>query len=89
MGERDFIALLDGVHHLVKAPMVLVWDRLNTHVSRQMQDLVEGNPIRPRCFERALCLAARGRQNTARPRDGGCPGAVSRGTARGSGVHLT
>lgn len=40
MGERDFIALIDGVHHLVRAPIVLVWDRLNTHVSRRMWDLV-------------------------------------------------
>ncbi|MFB6607871.1 transposase [Streptomyces noursei] len=40
MGERDFIALIDGVHQLVKAPIVLVWDRLNTHVSHRMHDLV-------------------------------------------------
>ncbi|KOV14613.1 endonuclease DDE, partial [Streptomyces sp. XY431] len=37
MSERDFIALVDGVHHLVKAPIVLVWDRLNTHVSHAMR----------------------------------------------------
>ncbi len=30
MGERDFIALIDGVHQLLRAPIVLVWDRLNT-----------------------------------------------------------
>ncbi|WP_081974058.1 transposase [Kitasatospora phosalacinea] len=41
MGERDFIALVDGVHQLVKAPIVLVWDRLNTHVSRAMRELVD------------------------------------------------
>ncbi|MET9469434.1 transposase [Streptomyces sp. NPDC006544] len=40
MGERDFIALLDGAHQLVKAPILLVWDRLNTHISRKMRDLV-------------------------------------------------
>ncbi|MFI8281427.1 transposase, partial [Streptomyces sp. NPDC085929] len=40
MSERDFIALVDGVHHLVRAPIVLVWDRLNTRVSRKMRDLV-------------------------------------------------
>jgi transposase len=28
------------VHQLVKAPIVLVWDRLNTHVSRTMRELV-------------------------------------------------
>ncbi|MFD8396521.1 transposase [Streptomyces sp. NPDC059680] len=40
MGERDFTALIDGVHQLVKAPIVLVWDRLNTHASRRMGDFV-------------------------------------------------
>lgn len=40
MGERDFITLLDGVHQLAGAPIVLVWDRLNTHVPRRMQGLV-------------------------------------------------
>jgi transposase len=40
MGERDFIALIDGVHQLLKAPIVLVWDRLNTHVSRTMGELI-------------------------------------------------
>ncbi|TMV00280.1 IS630 family transposase [Streptomyces sp. DASNCL29] len=40
ISERDYIALLDGVHQLVKAPIVLVWDRLNTHVSKTMQELI-------------------------------------------------
>lgn len=40
MGERDFIALVDGVQQLVKAPIVLVWDRLNTHVYRTIRELV-------------------------------------------------
>jgi transposase len=40
MGEWDFIALIDGVHQLIKAPIVLVWDRLNTHVSRAMGELI-------------------------------------------------
>ncbi|MET8629847.1 hypothetical protein ABZW30_40030 [Kitasatospora sp. NPDC004669] len=33
MSERDYIGLLDGVHHLVKAPIVPVWEQLNTRVS--------------------------------------------------------
>ncbi|WP_446750553.1 IS630 family transposase [Streptomyces sp. WZ-12] len=41
MSERDFIALIDGAHQLVKAPIVLVWDRLNTHVSRRMRKLID------------------------------------------------
>ncbi|MFD4413547.1 transposase [Streptomyces sp. NPDC058476] len=40
MGERDFVALIDGVHQLVKAPIVLVWDRLNTHISHAMRELI-------------------------------------------------
>nr|WP_244189711.1 transposase [Streptomyces incarnatus] len=40
MGERDLVALVDGVHQLVKAPIVLVWDRLNTHVSHAMRELL-------------------------------------------------
>ncbi|MFF7452566.1 MULTISPECIES: transposase [unclassified Streptomyces] len=40
MGERDFIALLDGVHQLVKARIVLIWDRRNTHVSHAMRQLI-------------------------------------------------
>lgn len=40
MSERDFIALIDGVHQLVRAPIVLVWDRLNTHVSHAMRELI-------------------------------------------------
>ncbi|MFE1841188.1 transposase [Streptomyces sviceus] len=41
MSERDFIALLDGAHQLIKAPIVLVRDRLNTHVSRTMRELID------------------------------------------------
>jgi hypothetical protein len=41
MGERDFIGLIDGAHQLLKAPIVLVWDRLNTHVSTRMQQLID------------------------------------------------
>lgn len=40
-GERDFIALVDGGHHLVKAPIVLVRDRLITHVSHTMRELID------------------------------------------------
>ena len=40
LSERDYIALVDGAHQLVKAPIVLVWDRLNTHVSHKMRDLI-------------------------------------------------
>lgn len=41
LSEHDCIAIVDGVHQLVKAPIVLVWDRLSTHVSHQMRDLID------------------------------------------------
>ncbi|NGO44096.1 IS630 family transposase [Streptomyces sp. YC419] len=40
LGERDYIRLLDGAHHLLKAPLIVVWDRLSTHISKAMQTLV-------------------------------------------------
>jgi hypothetical protein len=39
MGERACIALVDGVRQLAKAPIVLVWDRLNTRISHAMREL--------------------------------------------------
>ncbi|MCL8017929.1 transposase [Streptomyces sp. AS02] len=41
MFEREYIALVDGVHQLVKAQIVLVWGRLNTHVSHKVGDLID------------------------------------------------
>jgi transposase len=41
MGERDFIALTDGAHQLLKAPVVLVRDRLNTQISHAMRALID------------------------------------------------
>ncbi|MFG2820972.1 transposase [Kitasatospora sp. NPDC048365] len=40
MGERDFIALVGGVHRLVEAPIVPVRDRLSTHVSHARRELI-------------------------------------------------
>lgn len=45
MGERDFIALIDGVHQLFNAPIALVWDRLNTHVSHVIRELIAERAI--------------------------------------------
>ena len=33
--ETDYIRLLDAAHQRLKAPIVLVWDNLNTHISRR------------------------------------------------------
>ena len=38
--ERDYARLLDAAHQQLGGPLVLVWDNLNTHVSRVMRDLI-------------------------------------------------
>lgn len=38
--EEDYIAFLDQAHERLQAPIVLVWDNLNTHVSRRMRALI-------------------------------------------------
>jgi hypothetical protein len=37
--ETDYAALLDAAHQYLKAPIVLIWDNLNVHVSAVMRDL--------------------------------------------------
>jgi putative transposase len=38
--ETDYARLLDAAHQQLGGPVVLVWDNLNTHVSRAMGELV-------------------------------------------------
>ena len=38
--ETDSARLLDAAHQQLGGPLVLVWDNLNTHVSRAMRELV-------------------------------------------------
>ena len=38
--ETDYARLLDAAHQQLAGPVVLVWDNLNTHVSRVMAELV-------------------------------------------------
>jgi len=37
--ESDYAALLDAAHQYLKAPIVLIWDNLNVHVSAAMREL--------------------------------------------------
>ena len=37
--ETDYARLLDTAHQQLGGPVVLVWDNLNTHVSRAMREL--------------------------------------------------
>ena len=38
--EADYIRLLDAARQQLGGPLVLVWDNLNTHVSKVMRELV-------------------------------------------------
>ena len=38
--ETDYARFLDVAHQQLGGPLVLVWDNLNTHVSRAMRELV-------------------------------------------------
>jgi putative transposase len=40
LAEADYARLLDAAHQQLGGPLVLVWDNLNTHVSRAMRELV-------------------------------------------------
>jgi putative transposase len=38
--ETDYARFLDAAHQQLHGPVVLVWDNLNTHVSRTMRKLI-------------------------------------------------
>lgn len=42
--EADYIALIDAAHRTLKAPIIVVWDNLNTHVSARMRALTAARP---------------------------------------------
>jgi hypothetical protein len=42
--ETDYARFLDAAHQQLGAPLVVVWDGLNTHVSRAMRELVAARP---------------------------------------------
>jgi hypothetical protein len=44
LSQTDYTHLIDGIHRLLKAPIVLVWDRLDTHISRVMKRLIVARP---------------------------------------------
>jgi putative transposase len=43
LGEDDYIRLLCAVHTQLHAPIILVWDNLNQHVSTAMRQFVAGH----------------------------------------------
>jgi putative transposase len=38
--EAHYAGLIAAAHHQLHAPVILVWDNLNTHVSAAMRDLI-------------------------------------------------
>jgi transposase len=40
LSERDYIGLIDAAHQQLRAPIILVWDRLNTHISATMKQMI-------------------------------------------------
>ena len=44
LSETNYIALLDAVHQQLRAPIVLVWDWLNTHRSAAMRRMIAARP---------------------------------------------
>ncbi len=44
MSEADYAGLIAAAHQQLHAPVVLVWDNLNTHVSAAMRELLRAHP---------------------------------------------
>jgi transposase len=44
MSEADYASLVTAAHNQLHAPMILVWDNLNTHVSAAMRAFIGAHP---------------------------------------------
>ena len=44
MSEADYAALVTAAHQHLSAPLVLIWDNLNTHISAAMRVFIEAHP---------------------------------------------
>jgi transposase len=44
MTEADYAALITAAHRYLDAPLIVIWDNLNTHVSRKMRAFTESRP---------------------------------------------
>jgi hypothetical protein len=43
MSEADYAGLITAAHHELHAPLILVWDNLNTHLSALMRTFIEAH----------------------------------------------
>ena len=44
MSEADYASLVTAAHHQLHAPVILIWDNLNTHLSAAMRAFIEAHP---------------------------------------------
>ena len=44
MSEADYAALVTAAHRTLKAPVIVIWDNLNTHISGVMRQFTSGHP---------------------------------------------
>lgn len=44
MSEADYAALVTAAHRTLGAPVILIWDNLNTHISKVMRAFTGGHP---------------------------------------------
>jgi hypothetical protein len=44
MSEADYAALITAAHRYLGAPVIVIWDNLNTHLSRKMRAFTDGHP---------------------------------------------
>jgi transposase len=44
MSEDDYAALITAAHRTLKAPVIVIWDNLNTHISGVMRQFTSGHP---------------------------------------------
>ena len=44
MSEADYASLITAAHRYLDAPVIVIWDNLNTHLSRKMRSFITGHP---------------------------------------------
>jgi putative transposase len=44
MSEADYAGLIAAAHRYLDAPVIVIWDNLNTHLSRKMRAFTDGHP---------------------------------------------
>jgi putative transposase len=44
MTEADYASLITAAHRYLNAPVIVIWDNLNTHLSRKMQAFTTAHP---------------------------------------------